>query len=44
MTLDNYLNYVDTYLEYTTLTKMHGEPTYENIKKIINELKANSTQ
>ena len=42
MTLDNHVNYVDTYFEYKTLTKIHGEPTFEGIKKIKDELKANA--
>ena len=33
MTIDNHVNYVDTYFEYKTLTKIHGEPSYEGIKK-----------
>ena len=42
MTLDNHVNYVGTYFEYKTLTKIHGEPTFESIKKIKDELKANA--
>ena len=42
MTIDNHVNYVDTYFEYKTLTKIHGEPSYEGIKKIKDELKANA--
>ena len=42
MTIDNHVNYVDTYFEYKTLTKIHGEPTFESIKKIKDELKANA--
>ena len=43
MTLDNHVNYVDTYFEYKTLSKIHGEPTYESIKKIKDELKSNAS-
>ena len=42
MILDNHVNYVDTYFEYKTLTKIHGEPTFESIKKIKDELKVNT--
>ena len=40
--IDTHVNYVDTYFEYKTLTKIHGEPTFEAIKKIKDELKANA--
>ena len=36
------IDYVDTYFEYPTLTKIHGEPTYETLKTIKNELKSNA--
>ena len=36
------INYVDTYFELSVLTKVHGEPTYEKLKAIKNELKSNA--
>jgi hypothetical protein len=36
------INYVVTYFEFRTLTKIHGEPTYESLKTITNQLKANA--
>ena len=42
MTKDSHANYVDTYFEYKSLTKIHGEPTYESLKKLKDELKANA--
>jgi hypothetical protein len=42
MTLDNHVNYVDTYFEHKILTKIHSEPTFESIKKIKDESKANA--
>ena len=35
-------NYADTVFEYDRLTKIHGEPTYDSLLKIKNELKANA--
>ena len=43
MTLDSHVNYVDTYFEFKELTKIHGEPTFESLKKIKDELKANAS-
>ena len=37
------IDYVDTYFEIPTLTKIHGEPTYFQLKELKNELKANAT-
>ena len=42
MTLDSHVNYVDTYFEFKTLSKIHGDPSYESIKRIKDELKANA--
>ena len=36
------IDYVSTYFEFRTLTKIHGEPTYESLKSMTNELKANA--
>ena len=36
------IDYVDTYFEYPSLTRIHGEPTYEALKLIKNELKSNA--
>ena len=36
------IDYVDTYFEFPTLTKIHGEPTYFHLKELKNELKANA--
>ena len=36
------IDYVDTYFEFRVLTKAHGEPTYEKLKAIKNELKSNA--
>ena len=35
-------NYRDTIFEYTDLTSIHGEPTYETLKTLVNQLKANA--
>ena len=37
------IDYVDTYFEIPTLTKIHGEPTYFQLKELKNELKTNAT-
>ena len=37
------IDYVDTYFELPTLTKIHGEPTYFQLKELKNELKSNAT-
>ena len=37
------IDYVDTYFEFKTLTKIHGAPTYEALKNMKDELKANAT-
>jgi hypothetical protein len=36
------IDYVSTYFEFRTLTKIHGEPTYESLKSMTNQLKANA--
>lgn len=35
-------NYRDTIFEYADLTVIHGEPTYETLKAMVNQLKANA--
>ena len=42
MTTTN-IDYVDTYFELPTLTKIHDEPTYFHLKELKNELKTNAT-
>ena len=37
------IDYVDTYFEVPTLTRIHGEPTYFKLKELKNELKSNAT-
>ena len=37
------IDYVDTYFELPTLTKIHGEPTYFQLKELRNALKSNAT-
>jgi hypothetical protein len=36
------IDYVTTYFEFPTLTKVHGEPTYESLQEIKDEIKANA--
>ena len=36
------IDYVTTYFEFPTLTKVHGEPTYESLQEIKDETKANA--
>ena len=36
------IDYVDTYFEFCVLTKIHGEPTYETLKAMKNQLKSNA--
>ena len=36
------IDYVDTYFEFRVLTKIHGEPTYETLKAMKNQLKSNA--
>ena len=38
------INYIETVFEYKEVTKIHGEPTYETIKRLHNEVKVNATQ
>ena len=35
-------NYRDTVFEYSDLTVIHGEPTYDTLKLLVNQLKANA--
>ena len=37
------INYVETYFEYPTLTRIHGAPTYDTLKTLKDQLKANAT-
>ena len=36
------IDYVKNYFEFQTLTKIHGEPEYGNLKTMKDELKANA--
>ena len=36
------INYKDTYFQFKELTKIHGEPNYDSIKRMHNEVKANA--
>jgi hypothetical protein len=36
------IDYIKTYFEFPTLTKVHGEPTYESLQEIKDEIKANA--
>ena len=38
--MSNNIDYVTTYFEYPTLTKIHGKPTYEPLNKIKIQLKS----
>lgn len=38
------IDYVDTYFELSTLTRIHREPNYDALKTLKNELKTNATQ
>ena len=35
-------NYIETHFEYKELDKIHGEPTYDTIKRLHNQVKANA--
>ena len=37
------IDYINTYFEFPVLTKIHGRPTYENLKTIKNELTTNGS-
>ena len=37
------IDYVDIYFEFPTLTKIHGEPTYETLTTIKDKLRSNAT-
>ena len=36
------INYKDTYFQFKELKKIHGEPNYDSIKRLHNEVKANA--
>ena len=36
------VDYAGTYFEFPVLTKIHGEPTYENLHTLKNQLKSNA--
>ena len=36
------IDYANTYFQYPVLTKIHGEPTFESIRTLHNEIKANA--
>ena len=36
------IDYVKTYFQIPILTKIHGEPTFETLCVVFNELKANA--
>ena len=35
-------NYVDTYFDHKKLTKIHGEPTFQHLKDLKDQLRANA--
>ena len=37
------IDYVETYFEFKTLTRIHGEPTFPTLKKMKEELCANAS-
>ena len=43
MTSTYSVNYQDSYFEHPFLTKIRGEPTYETLHHLKNELKANES-
>ena len=43
MTSTSFVNYKDSYFEHLVLTRIHGEPTYETLHHLKNELKANAS-
>jgi hypothetical protein len=42
MSTSSAINYRETFFEFPTLTSIHGEPTYESLKTLQEELKANA--
>ena len=36
------VNYIELYFEYKEVTKIHGEPTYETVHHLHNQIKANA--
>ena len=36
------INYKDTYFQFKELNRIHGEPTYDTIKKLHDQVKANA--
>ena len=43
MTLTSSVNYKDSYFKHSVLTEIRGEPTYETLHHIKNELKENTS-
>ena len=43
MTSTSSINYKEYYFKHLFLTKIHGEPTYETLHQLKNELKANAS-
>lgn len=43
MTQQKAINYIEQYFEFKVLTKIHGEPTYENLQNLHNQLKTNAS-
>ena len=37
------INYFSAYFEYPPLTQNHGKPTYETLRELKNQLKANAS-
>lgn len=37
------IDYVDTYFEFPSLTRIHGEPNYDSLKIVKDELRSNAT-
>ena len=40
--MSNNIDYVTTYFEYPTLTKIHGEPTYKTLRELKKRSKVNA--
>ena len=43
MTVNTIIDYAGTCFEFPTLSKVQGNPNYESLQKIKNELKANAS-
>ena len=39
MSTTSNINYIDTYFEFKELTKIHGEPTYDTLRQLHNQLR-----